>query len=195
MCSRFELNVTPRDLVSALSLRSVPPIPNRDEVRPTDAALTVGPDREGKLLTWGFTVDWSKSPMINARSETLDEKPTFRPHLENRCIVPASAYFEWRVDETGKKRKNRIHATDRSVIALAGLIAADRFTIVTCEPAPSIGHVHDRMPVILDEAAMALWLDTERPFSDVRGVLTPYPGPLAADEEIPPPPAQADLFA
>ncbi len=194
MCSRFELNARPRDLAAALSLAQVPPVPNKYEVRPTDAALTVRPGGRAELLTWGFAVDWSKSPLINARAETLAEKPTFRPHLENRCIVAASAYFEWRTDETGKKRKNRIHAPDRPVVAFAGLIDGERFTIVTCAPSPAIQHVHDRMPVILDPDGMTRWLDPALSFGDVRPLLTPYAGPLAADEETPEPPKQADLF-
>jgi len=196
MCSRFELNVTPRDLASALSLIHVPALPNRAEVRPTDTALIVKADGDPAvvLAPWGFIVDWSKGPMINARSETLDQKPTFSPHLENRCIVPASAYFEWRIDDQGRKLKNRIHCPDQPVITFAGLFDGQRFTIVTCQPAASISHVHDRMPVILDEDARSRWLDSAAGFKDVRQLLAPFAGPLAADEETPPAPPQGDLF-
>ena len=77
----------------------------------------------GRLLGWGLGVDWTAKPLINARAETLAEKRTFRPLLERRCLVPATAYFEWRKD--GKARhKNRIRpedavtrATNRKLVA------------------------------------------------------------------------------
>lgn len=173
-------------------LISPPPLPNMPELRPTDAALIVTPTGAA-LQSWGLSVDWSKQPMINARSETLTEKPTFRPLLEKRCLVPASAYFEWRTADDGKKRKNRIHAPDDAVFAMAGLTDGERFTIVTCAPADSVAHIHNRMPVILTADTMKTWIGGA-PYAEVQGALAPYQGALVADEETPPPPAQADLF-
>jgi putative SOS response-associated peptidase YedK len=123
----------------------------------------------------------------------LDEKPTFRPLLEKRCVVPASAYFEWRTAEDGKKRKNRIWTESAAAFAMAGLTDGERFTVVTCAPSPDVAHIHDRMPVILGPSTIDTWL-SDAPFADVRGALTPYAGKLIAEEETPPPPAQPDLF-
>lgn len=193
MCSRFELTGDPRDILAALKLQAPPPLPNRPVVRPTDVAMVVTPGRLATLQAWGLAVDWSKQPMINARAETLTEKPTFRPLLEHRCVVPASAYFEWRKTENGTKLKNRIWAADTPLMAMAGLTDGERFTIVTCPPSPSIAHIHNRMPVILTDTGMESWLSAA-PFTDVQAVLAPYTGALRFEEDVPAPPAQADLF-
>lgn len=192
MCSRFEISATARKIMAALKLTPPPPLPNMPVIRPTDMSLIVT-GSDALLQPWGLSVDWTKQPMINARAETLTEKPTFRPLLEKRCIVPATAYFEWRTDESGKKRKNRIRTTDAPVFAMAGLTDGERFTVVTCAPAESVAHIHNRMPAILTTDALERWL-SPAPFADVRDVLAPYAGALDAEEETPPPPAQADLF-
>jgi putative SOS response-associated peptidase YedK len=193
MCSNFELKATPGDIVSTFGMDDEPVLPNAFELHPTDLALILGAGKTAMLQPWGLSVDWSKQPMINARSETLSEKPTFRGLLNQRCVVPASAYFEWRKTDTGKKLKNRITVSGTAVFGMAGLTDGDRFTIVTCTPSPSIAHIHNRMPVVLDRQGVASWLST-RPYGDVKDVLVPYAGNLAFEEDTPPPPAQADLF-
>lgn len=193
MCSNFELNATPGDISAAFGLDEDLPLPNKDNLRPTDLSLIIGMDKISLLQPWGLSVDWSKQPMINARSETLSEKPTFRGLLNRRCVVPASAYFEWRKTEDGKKLKNRISVPGETVFAMAGLTDGEKFTIVTCTPSPSIAHIHNRMPVILEHNGVDAWLSTQ-PYADVSGVLTPFTGSLDFEEDTPPPPAQADLF-
>ena len=194
MCSRFEQNAPPRDLARRFGLDEPPPAPNMAALRPTDLALVIATDGSN-LLTWGLSVDWDSKPLINARAETLTEKKTFRGLLENRCLVPATAYFEWRKDD-GAKHKNRIETADEDIFALAGIIDGGRFTIVTCAPTPPIAHIHNRMPVILARSAEAAWIDPKVPFDEVSGLLIPYQSaPLQAEEETAPPPRQPDLFA
>lgn len=180
--------------MQALRLKTPPPLPNKPEVRPTDAALMVREDagaRISELRPWGLRVDWTTQPMINARAETLSEKPTFRTLLENRCIVPADAYFEWRKTDDGGKRKNRIYGSE--LLMMAGLFDAERVTVVTCPPSPCIQHIHNRMPVLLTHKGVDAWLSPAL-FADIADILQPFPGPLSFDEETPPPPAQQDLF-
>jgi len=194
MCARFEISARAREIMQALSLKTPPPLPNMPEIRPTDSALLVrgtAGERIGELRPWGLQVDWTPQPMINARAETLREKPTFLPLLENRCVLPASAYFEWRKTESGDKRKNRIYGED--LLVMAGLFDAERVTIVTCAPAPTIQHIHNRMPVLLSQNGTQAWL-SGAPFTQVAGVLVPFVGELKFDEDIPAPPAQQDLF-
>jgi putative SOS response-associated peptidase YedK len=191
MCARYELLTTLESVVAGLALR-IPPNDEqarrprafeRGEVRPTNLAPVVMPDRSVGWLPWGLAVEWQNQPVINARSETLDSKPTFRPLLNQRCLVPATAYFEWRA--AGRdKIKTRIR-TDGEVFAFAGLVGAGRFTIATCTSAASITHIHDRMPVILDRAAQALWLSAQ-PFAEVKHVLQPYTQGLTFEELIAP---------
>lgn len=193
MCSNFELNAVPLDVMNAFGLDDPPPMPNKEQLRPTDLTLIIGIGKTALMQPWGLTVDWSKQPMINARSETLTEKATFRGLLESRCIVPASAYFEWRKTEDGKKLKNRISIPQMGVFGMAGLTDGERFTIVTSAPAPTIEHIHNRMPVVLDSDAAGRWI-SDCEYADVADLLKPYQGELSYEEETPPAPAQGDLF-
>ena len=185
MCSRYELNSTSREIAQRFQLEQPPPMVNMAEVRPTDRALVIEAGGACRLLAWGLSVLWDKKPLINARAETLAEKKTFQTLLDNRCLVPASAYFEWRRD--GKARfKNRIAPNAATPFAFAGLIDGDRFTIVTCAPQPAIAHIHERMPVILDRRAESPWIDPDVSFAEVSGLLVPYGAePLKAEEETP----------
>ena len=192
MCSRFELTATPDEIAGRFGLPVAGNLPNSPELRPTDLALVItatGPH----LMNWGLAVEWDTKPLINARAETLTERKTFRPLLERRCLVPATAYFEWRHDG-GRRLKNRIAPADGGIVAFAGLRDDDRFVIVTCPAAPAIAAINDRMPVVLAGRAEDLWLDPGTPFDAVAWMLLPYAGGLNALEETPLPPRQGDLF-
>lgn len=191
MCSRYELNHSAREVAARFKLAVPPPMPNRAEVRPTDQALVIGADG-ARLMPWGLAVTWDKRPLINARAETLATRSAFKGLLARRILVPASLWWEWRKD--GKARiKTRIARPDGAPFALAGLTDGERFTMVTCAPAPSVAHVHDRMPAVLAQGAEAAWLDPARDFAAVAEVLAPYAGPLDARVDAEPP-AQRGLF-
>jgi putative SOS response-associated peptidase YedK len=176
MCSRFELNAWARVVMARFGLRVPPPLPNRAEVRPTDAALVIAPDG-ARLGRWGLQVDWDKRPLINARAETLAAKSTFRRLLGARVLVPASSWWEWRKD--GKaSHKMLLKPRGDDLFAFAGLADGERFTLVTCAACPAAAEVHDRMPVVLDRDAEAAWLDPAQPFEAVAASLQPYPAPL-----------------
>lgn len=200
MCSRFELKRDARLLAARFGLLVPPPWPNGVEFRPTDMALTVR-GGAGRLLRWGLAVEWDKRPLINARAETLAERPAFRRLLSSRVLVPATAWWEWRTAPDGKsKTKFRLGRVDGAPFALAGLADGASFVIVTCAPAPSVAHVHDRMPAVLPPDAEAAWADPAVPFAEVASVVTPYAGELTAVPEPAPTaskpgPAQGDLFA
>lgn len=198
MCSRYELNATPREIARRFCLPEEPEDLPRPVVRPTDLAPVIAPGAAGaphaRAMRFGLDVSWSERPLLHARAETVARKPTFRPFLGRRCLVPASGYFEWRAD--GRRRlKNRIAFASGRIMAFAGLHDGTRFMIVTCAPAPAIAHIHDRMPVVLPESAEATWLDSQKPFADVASLLVPYGADaISFEEEEPPPPSQADLF-
>ncbi|MEQ8193415.1 MAG: SOS response-associated peptidase, partial [Rhodospirillales bacterium] len=175
-------------------LEDLPVVPDQPEIRPTDQALIIRRPGQGEMLAWGIPASWDSKPLINARSETLAERKSFQPLLANRCLVPATAYFEWR--GVGRKRfKNRIAPAAGGPFAFAGLYDGNAFTIITCTPASSIAHIHGRMPVILTREAETAWLDPARPFATLATHLVPYEeNPLNAEEQIPPG-TQQDLFA
>ncbi len=192
MCSRYELNAPPRDLMRRFGLAAFPDLPEREEIRPTNQALVITTHGAARL-SWGIPSPWGAKPLINARSETLDSKKTFRPLLANRCLVPATAFFEWRRD--GRVRfKNRIAPHDTGPFAFAGLFDDNFFTIITCAPTPEIAHIHGRMPVILDHNHESKWIDPAKTFAEVSKTLIPFTHGLLDAVEDQVHGIQGDLF-
>lgn len=134
------------------------------EIFPSQMAPII--TQQGQLIisTWGFDKWDNKGIIINARSETLTTSRFFSPHLKDeRCIVPASAYFEWQKVEQGKPIKYRFMGKDIDTLYLAGLIkriddAHSTFVIITKDAATDIRFIHDRMPLIFDEEKTEKWL-------------------------------------
>lgn len=155
------------------------------DMRPTDRVLTIdtlSAQPRGRLLGWGFCVNWDTRPLINARAETLTTKPTFAPLLQTRCLVPATAYFEWQHPKGGAKQKMRIHPKGSELFAMAGLIGADgdSVSIVTCPPANDIADIHNRMPVVLAREDESIWMDSAQTFDRVEKLLCPFPYGMSA---------------
>jgi len=146
-----------------------------------------------KSMQWGLIPNWSKdktvgSKMINARSETLTEKPSFQNLLaKNRCIVITDGYYEWK-SSRNKKQPYYFHHPQKRLLLLAGLwsswTSSDgnkilTYTIITTHPRKDFSHIHNRMPVILDPTSMATWIDVESySFNDTVDMLGPCPYPL-----------------
>ncbi len=128
------------------------------------------------MMKWGFEPAFLKKLIINARSETLEQKPMFKDaFVRRRCLVPASGYYEWH-----NQKKHAIRVKDKRIISLAGLY--DRFldkdgnafwavTLLTKDANESISAVHDRMPVIIDKASESMWLSKEYPLNALKGVI------------------------
>ena len=135
------------------------------------------------LMRWGLIPHWAKDAkssykMINARIETLAQRPAFRSLLAaNRCLVPAGGFYEWRQEDKGKT-PYYIHPKSHQFFAFAGLYdvwttpdgeALYTFTIITKEADAFMSHLHNRMPVILERALEDAWLDQE--ITSTRAVL------------------------
>ena len=137
------------------------------EVFPSETVPVIATSRTQKItpfaMEWGYgTSDGNR--LINARSETASQKPTFRDGmLQRRCIIPASWYFEWNKNERGRP-KYAIGAENKNVIYMAGIYRFEHdkpvFSILTRDPAESIQFIHHRMPVILPREAVRDWLNT-----------------------------------
>ena len=200
MCSRYEMNARPAALKRRFRAEGEIADRTRTEVRPTDPAPIVIADaadaRRIVPARFGLSVSWDDKPLINARAETLLAKPTFQPLVGNRCLVPATAYIEWRRDD-GRRHRNRIaplaEAEDEALMGFAGFYNGDRFVIVTCAPAAAVAHVHDRMPVILPPETWESWFDARLEPEQILPLLVPFAA-LAAIEDRAPPPAQGALF-
>ena len=192
-----DYNVAPTKEVYAVVERP----PSRESEEP--------PQRQLRVLRWGLVPSWAKDPsignrMINARMETVAEKPAFkRAFAARRCLLPADGYFEWyptsQTTKAGKPRKQPffIRPQDGGVLAMAGLYEIwrdptradddpDRFrwttTVLTTSAEDSLGHIHDRMPLMVDPARWSAWLDpTLSDREDLLALLEPAaPGRLEA---------------
>ncbi len=187
MCARFSLASPERvvDRYPQFKLRrSWPP---RYNVAPTDDVLAVRNDAEGEIapLRWGLVPPWARNlsvgaTMINARAETLAEKPAFRDALvHRRCLIFADGFYEW----AGPKQRRLPYRFTRdggAPFAFAGLwerwgpqdARVESCTIVTCPPNALLEPFHDRMPVILDDDAFETWLHGE--LAEAVSTLVPY---------------------
>jgi putative SOS response-associated peptidase YedK len=138
---------------------------------------------------WGLIPQWAKdksisSKLINARSETITEKASFRNALQKRrCLVIADGFYEWKKSFKKSKIPYRIHLKDSSLFAFAGLWEEydddeqnriHTFTIITTMANPIISKIHDRMPVILDRKSEQTWLDPMNSLEDLMKILKPY---------------------
>lgn len=177
MCGRFTLGtdlkiIAERFATPALTLEAPKP---RYNIAPTQLVIVVGDDGERymKQMRWGLIPSWAKDPsignrMINARAETLAEKPAFRNALKNRrCVIPADGFYEWQ--KLGKvKQPMRIVLKSGQLFGFAGLWERWQSpegeevlscTIITTAANELLKAVHDRMPVILTRDAEATWLN------------------------------------
>ena len=149
------------------------PIITNGEVRPTDIVPVIAPNAKGIKsvfpMQWGFLAVNNKRAIFNARTETANQKPTFRDAWKShRCIIPASYYFEWQHFKSpdGKKRtgdKFIIQPTGCTSTWLCGLYRIENgypvFVILTQEPTNELAKIHDRMPLILPKNKIDDWID------------------------------------
>jgi putative SOS response-associated peptidase YedK len=211
MCGRYSL-ATPaqNDLRSRfVGLGESLEIRQRFNVAPGDDVVAVTTSKEGEprgeLLRWGLVPFWAKDvkvgyKMINARSETVAEKPAFRDALKTRrCLIVADGFYEWQARADGSKgRKRPFHITraDGAPFAFAGLWASwhgddapqdglRSCTIITTQANPKIADIHDRMPVMLpDAAAEEAWLDHGTPGPLLQELLVPLPAAMTGRRAV-----------
>ena len=176
MCARYNLHSSPQALaeyfgVASQNLPRTLPLPNFN-VAPTQQAPVVldGP-RRFEVMRWGLIPFWAKDVRIgrrtiNARAETVAEKPAFRAAFRSRrCLVPADGFYEW-TGPRGRRQPLNIHRADGQPMALAGLWEAHNelgptFTIITTGPNAFMASLHNRMPVILEPCDWVAWLSAE----------------------------------
>lgn len=195
MCGRFTLTVDPGQLRELFPWVEIPDGPTpRYNIAPGQPVAVVPNDGKNRLdfYVWGLVPYWAKDPaignrMINARAETLAEKPAFRSAFRRRrCLILADGFYEWS-QEPGKKIKTPLylHLKDKQPFAFAGLweqwSSPDgsqllSCTIVTTEPNELVSAFHNRMPVILPQSAYQAWLEPGEADSEkLRSLLKPYP--------------------
>lgn len=196
MCGRFVQAQDPSFYVDAFRVETLKTeaLPVSYNVAPTDSVYAVAEHDGVRLLgafRWGLIPFWAKDRKIgarniNARAETVAEKPAFRDSfVKRRCLIPADGFYEWQSLPKGKL-PHYIYRADRRPLALAGIWSSWKepetgervltCSIITGEPNAMVGEIHDRMPVILQEAAWDTWLDRSLDDRDVlRRLLTVLP--------------------
>jgi putative SOS response-associated peptidase YedK len=227
MCGRYASSVDPEDLAEEFEARiaDLPRLEHDYNVAPTkevyavverpprreqaeDGAESVlDAERQVRVMTWGLVPSWAKDPkigsrMINARMETVAEKPAYRRAFEKRrAILPADGYYEWYTPEQGGPRGRKqpffIRPKDGGLLAMAGLYELWRdptkadddparwrwtCTVITTDAPDDLGRIHDRMPLMLGREDYDAWLDPDNADKDaLLGLLRPaVPGLLEA---------------
>lgn len=194
MCGRYTLTTPVGTLVEEFGLTEpLPEVPPSYNVAPTQevaTALADGGGRHLEMLRWGLIPSWAKDPgigsrMINARSETASEKPSFRKAFkERRCLILADGFYEWQKTNNGKQ-PFYIHMKGGSLFAFAGLWESWQdpegpeirtCTILTIDANELVAPIHNRMPVILHPEYYEPWLDSDvREVDFLSSLLRPYP--------------------
>lgn len=154
--------------------------------------ISRNPPNTAVLRRWGLIPSWAKDEkigynLINARSETVSEKPSYSHSFKyQRCIVPMSGYYEWK-REGKTKLPHYIHSPHNRFLSVAGLYAIndkvgskpiETFTILTTHASERVSLIHDRMPVILTSDVIDVWLNTTTPYDHLFTLLQPFDGDL-----------------
>jgi putative SOS response-associated peptidase YedK len=190
MCGRFSLTQSAQTLARIFQLETVPDWLPRYNIAPTQSVATIlqaEAEQQFRLLRWGLVPSWAKdlaigTKLINARAETIAEKPSFRSAFkQRRCLVLADGFYEWKRMGV-KKQPYYFQLQDGQPFAFAGLwehwqgngAAVESCTIITTQANAVVESVHDRMPVILAPQDYASWLSSTTPIEQLHNLLHPY---------------------
>lgn len=194
MCGRFSLAQSAESIAETFQLNAVPDWQPRYNIAPTQTIPAIvqtleQQSRTFKPFRWGLIPSWAKdesigSKLINARAETLAEKPAFRDAFRRRrCLILADGFYEWKT-QAGQKQPFYFQLESRKPFAFAGLWERrgaaggellETCTIITTDANPSSSTIHHRMPVILDPQEYDRWLDPNLTETDeLRSLLDPY---------------------
>jgi putative SOS response-associated peptidase YedK len=196
MCGRFTLTYDIQTIAQAFHAAPTLQTTARYNIAPTQQVVTVlqNGERHLDLLRWGLIPSWAKeenigSKMINARAETLAEKPSFKRLLHSRrCLIVADGFYEWKQEQKGPKTPMYITLKDHELFAFAGLWDSWKqpdgqllrtCTIITTEANELVSSIHNRMPVILPNSARDAWLDVSMKDDHI---LLPLLKPYVAEE-------------
>lgn len=203
MCSRYSLTSPPEAVRAYFRHTNIAEYPPRYNIAPTQPVaiirLNARAERELALVRWGLIPSWVKDPrefatLINARSETAADKPSFRgPMRHRRCLIPCDGFYEW-VGQPGAKRPHLIRPRKGGPLAMAGLwehwlgpdgSELETMAILTVAANATVTALHDRMPVIIEPNAFDAWLDCRSgSVNQVVDLLCPAPVDLLEIVEV-----------
>jgi putative SOS response-associated peptidase YedK len=192
MCGRFGLFASGEEVAARFQLAEAPLFEPRYNIAPTQPVAGVRAGEGGSALSflrWGLIPSWASDPaiankLLNARSETVTDKPSFRSAFkQRRCLIPASGFYEWQKVSASRKQPHFIRPRDGGFFALAGLWehwhdpkgeSIETCTILTTQANELMRPLHERMPVILDSAADGVWLDPRSSADALRSLFVPF---------------------
>ena len=185
MCGRFTLRSVDRIRLALANLESLAGLIPRYNIAPTQDVIVVRSLEEAEVFQWGLIPSWSKEPkgIINARSETLDTKPSFSESFQSRrCLILADGFYEWQ--RTGRARKAfYFQMNDEAPFAFAGIwdrwrsanTTINSCAIITTNANETLRPVHDRMPVILRPENYEAWLNPQCSPDELKKLFEPFP--------------------
>ena len=175
MCGRYGLTATNDNLYKRYHMTPEKEYESDilEEIFPTTENPILLPNNHFYNIKWGFTPEFAKRPLINARAETILEKPTFSvPFQKKRCIIPATYFFEWqKVEGQNQKDKKKIVVKDLPIFSMAGICERYNddqgnshltYAIITTDANPQMAEIHDRMPVIIEPKDEKDYLDLNK---------------------------------
>jgi putative SOS response-associated peptidase YedK len=194
MCARYTLTEEIVLILKRLLVKTPPrDFTPRYNIAPSQNAPVILNEQEKSLqfLRWGLVPSWAKDPaigykLINARAESIAEKPSFRAAFQKRrCLIPADGFYEWRLESDGRtKTPMRVRLKSKEPFTFAGLWETWKdpqekeirtFTIITTEPNEILQPIHNRMPVMMKAEDEEAWLDPQADLKHLVKVLSPYP--------------------
>lgn len=193
MCGRFTLRAPALILAEVFGIPPLPGLRPRYNIAPTQPIAVVrgAEQRVWCELRWGLIPYWAKEAsignrMVNARAETVADKPAYRePFARRRCLIPADGFYEWQKLGRARKQPYYLHRADDRPFAFAGIWDRwrdrraggwiDSCALITTEPNDLVAPIHDRMPVILQPGEFDRWLDPGSGVESLRALLRPTP--------------------
>jgi len=188
MCGRYTLRSRGSGKFYGVPESDLPFLAPRYNIAPTQAVPVIvarGGERRLAAFQWGLIPSWSKEPkgFINARAETLADKPSFSESFQRRrCLIPADGFYEWQ-RHGRSKQPYFFQMKDEAPFAFAGIwdrwqgrgLSITSCAIITTTPNELLATIHDRMPVILDADGQEKWLRSDARTAELTGVLVPFP--------------------
>jgi putative SOS response-associated peptidase YedK len=177
MCGLYSFKRAPEEAKGLFNYVETPSFPPRQYITPGGPIAIVRQSNDGvrhfALVRWGFVPSWAKEiqpkPLINARSETITEKPSFKNAIRRRrCLIPADGFYEWEGDVPGQKKPWYIHRPDHDIMAFAGIwehwmgpdgSELETAAIITTAANALVETIHPRSPVVIHPENFADWLD------------------------------------
>jgi putative SOS response-associated peptidase YedK len=194
MCGLYSFRRSAEEVRSLFGYEERVAFPPRDYVAPggpIGIVRMLDGSRHFALVRWGFVPSWTKEikpgkPLINARAESVLQKPTFRSAIQHRrCLIPADGFYQWKGDVPGRKQAFHVHRPGHALFALAGLwehwIGADgseieTAVVITTRPTAPLSDIHDRMPAVIMPEDFSRWLDAgSHSAEDAGRLLVPPP--------------------